>query len=107
MPLNGTIANVVFCDLDLNFQGQTFQMAIFTSNGWKMLTLLMLSDRKSGIFHRMVPLQMLYILTLTLTTANVVYLDLDLDLLLQGHEFLNVNISIMLRASEKCSMATL
>ena len=27
---NGTIANVVLCDIDLNYQGHTFQVAILT-----------------------------------------------------------------------------
>ena len=63
---NCITANVVLNDLELNFQGQTFQFAILTSIGWKMQTLILLpKDRKSGIFHRMVPQQMLYIMTLT------------------------------------------
>ena len=52
-------------DLYLNFQCQTFQVGILTSIGWKMQTLLLVSDRKSGICHWMVPLGMLYIITLT------------------------------------------
>ena len=31
LPSNGTVANVVLHDLDLNFEGQTFQVAILTS----------------------------------------------------------------------------
>ena len=40
LPSNGTIANVTLHDLDLNFQVQTFQVAILISKGWKMQTLL-------------------------------------------------------------------
>ena len=50
--LNGTIANVVLHDLDLNFQGQTFQVAILKSKCWKMQRLLLPSDRKWGICHQ-------------------------------------------------------
>ena len=57
--------NVVHRDLDLNLQGQTCQLAILTSKGWKMQTLLLLSVMKSGICHRMEPLRMLYVMTLT------------------------------------------
>ena len=49
---------------DLNFQGQTFQVAILNKAG-KMQTLLLPSDRKSGICQRTAPLQMLHIVTLT------------------------------------------
>ena len=35
MPLNGTIANIVLRDLDVNLQGQTFQVAIMRSKGLK------------------------------------------------------------------------
>ena len=31
----GTIVNVVFRDLDLNCQGQTFQVATLVSKDWK------------------------------------------------------------------------
>ena len=31
LPLNGVIAKIVLHDIDLNFQGQTFEMAILTS----------------------------------------------------------------------------
>ena len=48
---NGIIANVVLHDLDLYCQGQTVQVAIFTSKGWKM--------QKNGAT------QMLHIMTLT------------------------------------------
>ena len=36
LPSNGTIADIVFCDRDLNFQGPTFQVAIFASISWKI-----------------------------------------------------------------------
>ena len=65
LPSNGAIANIVLRDLDLNYQGQTFEVAILISKRWKMQTLLLPQDRKSGICHRMVPLRMLYIMTLT------------------------------------------
>ena len=31
---NGTIANVALRDIDVNFKGQTFQVAILLSKGW-------------------------------------------------------------------------
>ena len=55
------IANVVLRDLDPNFQGQTFQVAIVTSNGWKMQIFLLPSDMTYGICHRMALLLMLYV----------------------------------------------
>ena len=58
-------ANVVVNDLDLNFQGQICQMAVETSIGWKMQTLLFPSDRQSCICQHMAQLQMLYVMTLT------------------------------------------
>ena len=57
--------NVVLCNFDLYFQDQTSQVAILTSKGWKMQTLILPKDKKSGIYHRMAPLRMLYIITLT------------------------------------------
>ena len=65
MPSNGTIVNVVLHDLDLNFQGQTLQVAILTSKCWKIQTLLLPSDRKSGTCHG--------------ASVNVVNHDLDLQ----------------------------
>ena len=48
MPSNGAIANVILCDLDLNFQVQTLQVAILTSKGRKQKTYVnSLSDRTS------------------------------------------------------------
>ena len=35
LPSNGTIANIVLHDIDLNYQGETFQVAILTSKRWK------------------------------------------------------------------------
>ena len=64
LPSNGTISTVLF-DLDLNFHGQTVEVAIWTSKCSKMLTLLLTSDRKSDICHRMTPLRMLSVITLT------------------------------------------
>ena len=61
LPANGEIANVVLHDLYLNFQGQTFQVTVLTIKQ----ILLLASDRKSGICHRMAPLWMLYIMTWT------------------------------------------
>ena len=65
LPSNGTIVNLVLRDLDLNLHSQTFRVAILTSKRWRMQTLLLPSDRKSGICHRMAPLRILYILTFT------------------------------------------
>ena len=65
LPSNATIANAVLHNLDLHFQGHTFHVAILTRKRCKMKTLLLPSDRKSDISHRMAPLRMLYILTLT------------------------------------------
>ena len=56
-------SNIVHYDLDLNFQGQTFQVTNF-DKARKMLTLPLPSDMKSGICRRMAPLRMLYIVTL-------------------------------------------
>ena len=65
-------------------------MAILTSKGCKIPTLILPSDRKylqaNGI------------------TANVVHHDLDLYF--KGHEFWNVNISKTVRASKKYSRMT-
>ena len=63
-PSNSITANVVLNDLDLHFQRQTFQLAILTMIGWKMQTLLLLSNRKPGICYRMKPLRTLYIMKL-------------------------------------------
>ena len=62
---DGIIAKIVLHDLELNFQDQTFKWLFGQVNAGKMQTLLLSSDRKSGIFHQMTPLQMLYIMTLT------------------------------------------
>ena len=64
LPSNGTIANAALRDLNLNLQGKIFLVPIFTRNSWKMQTLLLPLD-KSGICHRLVPLRILYIMTLT------------------------------------------
>ena len=40
-----TIENILFRDLDLHFQGQTFQVAILTNKGLKLQALLLPSDR--------------------------------------------------------------
>ena len=85
LPSNGTTAN----DLDLNFQGQTFQFAILTGNDWKMQTLLLPSDMEYGVRY----------LPSNGSTAIVVRHDLELQF--QGHTFWNVNISKTVRASEK------
>ena len=50
-------------DVDLNFQGQPFRLVILTSS----IPLLLPSDKKSGIFHRLARLRMLYIVLFTLT----------------------------------------
>ena len=34
MPRDGPISNVLLNDLDLNFQGQTLQVAILTNKPW-------------------------------------------------------------------------
>ena len=60
LPSNGTTANVALHDLDLNFEGQTFHVAILTSTCWKMQTLQLPSDRKSGICYRTALLRMSY-----------------------------------------------
>ena len=88
LPSNGTIGNFVLRELDLNFQGQTFRVAILTSKRWTMQSLLLTSNRKSGICHRAAPLRMLYVVTLT----NI----------FKGHEFSNVNFSETVTAHERC-----
>ena len=65
LPSNGTNANVVLRNLDLNCEGNTFQVTVLPSKRWKMQTLLLPSDRKSGICHRMTHLRMLHVMTLT------------------------------------------
>ena len=65
LPTKETIANVVLHDIYLNFQVQTFQVAILTSKPYKIQTLLMPSARKSGVCHLLELLQILYIMTLT------------------------------------------
>ena len=105
LPSNGTIMNIVICDIDLSFIGQTFQAAILTNKGWKIQTLLLPSDKMSGICHWLAPLWMLFIMTLiyidwhhceccslwpwpTLigTTVNVVHHDLDLHFQITNFE---------------------
>ena len=72
LPSNVIIANVALCEFGLNFKDQTlqFQVAILTKD-CKMQTLPLQSYIKSGIYHQMAPLRMLY----------------NLDLHVQGHEF--------------------
>ena len=56
---------IVLRDLDLNFQGKTFEMVILTGKRWKLQILLFPSDSNAGICHRVAPLRVLYIITLT------------------------------------------
>ena len=84
LPSNGVIAKIALRDLDLHFQGQTFQVAILRSKRCKTASNTnSIIYSKSGICRR---------------TANVV--RHDLDLYFQGHEFWNVNGSKTARASE-------
>ena len=71
--MNGSISNVVLHDLDLNFQGQTFQVAILTSTFSKNanITIAIRLEVRN--------------LPSNGATANVV--NHDLDLFFQGHEF--------------------
>ena len=62
-PSNEIITNVVLRDLDLNFQGVTFQVPIFDKVQDEKNSLLS-SDNKSCICEQMAPLRMLYIMTL-------------------------------------------
>ena len=94
---NRTISNVVLHDLDLHFQGQTFQVAIW--QGWKTANIT--TAIRQEVRH----------LPLNGATANVVCYDPDLHF--QGHKFKimnfwfwNVNISKTVRASENCSSMT-
>ena len=64
LPSNETIAKVVLHDLDLNIQGQTFQVSILTGKYWKMQRLKFPSDKKSSCCHRMVLLRMFYVQTM-------------------------------------------
>ena len=52
-------------DLDLYFQEQTFQEAILTNKCWKNANITFFCHQILSIYHRMVPLRMLYVLTLT------------------------------------------
>ena len=89
MPSNWSMANVVLQNLHLSFQGQTFQVAILTNKRWKPQTLLLKSDKKWGICHKIAQMRIL-----------------DIDIRFQGHEFWNVNISNMVRATTKYSRMT-
>ena len=71
MPSNGTNSNVVLCDHSLNFQGQTFQVAILTSK-----------RSKNANITIAIRLEVRYLQSND-ATANVVH---DLDLHFQGHE---------------------
>ena len=79
-------------ELEKNFQGKTFKLAILTSIDWKMQPLLLPSVRKSCIYHGMARLQML--------------LYHDFDIYFQSHELLNVNIWKTVRNSKKCLRVT-
>ena len=85
LPSNGTIANVVLPDRYLNFRGQFFKWPFWLVIAGKMHTLLLSSDRKSAIRHRMALLRTLYNMTL-----NYIF----------NVKFWKVNISITMRASE-------
>ena len=87
-PSNVDIPNVILSGIDINFQGQTFQVATLTSKHWKNTKLLLPSDRK----YRYLPLNG--------TTANVVHHELDL-MVTNLETFWKVNISKMVRASKK------
>ena len=93
LPSNGTTANIVLCDLVLNFQVQTIKVAILTSKGWKIQALQLSLHRKSDICHRMAPLRMLYIKWLWPTFSR--------------SRFVTVNIYKTVRAIEELSIKTL
>ena len=59
------IANVVLRDLDLNIQGQTFQVAILTYRVWKTSICYNCHQIESHAFVNELTLRMLYITTLT------------------------------------------
>ena len=81
--------NVILRNLDLNFQGQTFQGAILTKKGWKNAN-INIAIRKTGNCNRLTQLRMLHIMILTY--------------IFKVTKFWNVNISKTVRAGEKCSM---
>ena len=89
LPSNVTIANVVLYEHDLHFQGQTFHVAIFTSNRWNNANITIAFRCEVRYFPS------------NGATANAVGHDLQLHF--QGHTFWNVNISKAVRATEKCS----
>ena len=74
---------LLLLDLDLNFQGQsfgTFLVLWISRKRWEIeQTLLLPSDRKLDICHWMVPLQMLYIMTLTYI-IKVTYLIVNVSI---------------------------
>ena len=80
----GITANVVLSDLDLTFQGQTFQVVNLT--------------KKCKHYHCD---QEVRYLPANGSTAIVVQHDFDLQL--QGHQIWNVKIWKTVKASEKCS----
>ena len=97
MPSNGTIVNVVHHDLDLYFQGHNISGNHIIVNIWKMVRASEKCSSTSfievGTGYRMVPLQILCIVTLTS--------------IIQGHK-ISGNIIIFyiwktVRASKKCS----
>ena len=83
-----TIVNVVLCDLDLNFQGQTFQVTILTSKSWNKSKHSYCHQLRSQVY----------------AIADVVHHDIDSHF--QGSIFWNVNILKIVRASVNCSRMT-
>ena len=70
----------------MTYQRQTYQVSTNgTSIVWNMQTLLLLSDRKPAIWHR---------------------IQHDFDVHFQGHEFWKINISKTVKASENRSSIT-
>ena len=63
LPSNETTTNVVLCDIDLHFEGQTFQVVILTSLG--KCQYYYCHELGSHICHEMAPLPMLHIMTVT------------------------------------------
>ena len=85
--------------LTLILQGRTFSILLFLRIyriWWEIeQTLLLTSDRKLGICHRMAPLRMLYIITFTFVFKVTQFLEIII-----------YNIWKTVTISEKCSCAT-
>ena len=90
----GPLQIFVFCDVDLRFQGQTFQVAILSTKVWK--------QANSTLAIR---LEVMY-LPSHCATANVVHHDLDLHYIFEVTNLKRDYLKNWVRTGEKCSSMT-